>query len=62
MPQVDYTHNKLYGIKQVETAEALIHSLFFKVEFKKHTAWDTLTPKTLQQCKMGKKIPQLPCQ
>lgn len=27
-PHFDYTYNKLYGIKQVETAEAIIKSPF----------------------------------
>lgn len=36
-PRVDRTHNKLYGIKQVETAETIqfIQSRFAKVQFTK---------------------------
>lgn len=34
-PQVGLTHNKLYGIKQVETAETIIQSLFAKVQLTK---------------------------
>ena len=57
MPQVGCTHNKLYGIKQVETAETIIQSLFAKIQLTaKHTAWDILTPKIIQQCKMEKAL------